>query len=103
MATTPLELLKKHVRADDFDTDDEKLQLYLDAAEEQVILATNRTKEELLGMGRDGQLPASLVQATLLMAASWYDNAEGIQSVQMHEMPYGVSSLVKPFVKIRGL
>lgn len=103
MAITPLELLKKHVRADDFDTDDEKLQVYLDAAEEQVILATNRTAEELLGLGRDGQLPASLVQATLLMAASWYDNAEGIQSVQMHEMPYGVSSLVKPFVKIRRL
>lgn len=96
---TSLELLKKHVRADDFDTDDLKLQLYLDAAEEQVIMATNRTADELLAMG-GGQLPASLVQATMLMAASWYDNAEGIQSVQMHEMPYGVSSLVKPFVKI---
>lgn len=58
MATIPLSLLKKHVRADDFDTDDEKLQLYLDAAEEQVVLATNRTADELMKMGgyADGRL-----------------------------------------------
>jgi uncharacterized phage protein (predicted DNA packaging) len=100
MATIPLSLLKKHVRADDFDTDDEKLQLYLDAAEEQVVLATNRTADELMEMG-GGALPPSIVQAVMLMAGSWYDNAEGTQGVQQHEVPFGVSALVKPFVRIR--
>ena len=100
MSIVSLELLKKHVRADDFDTDDEKLQQYLDAAEEQVIMATNRTADDLTAT-HNGSLPPSLVQAVLLMAASWYDNAESLSSVQMHEIPYGVSALVKPFVRIR--
>lgn len=99
MSTISLQFLKQHVRADDFDTDDEKLQLYLDAAEEQVVMATNRTIGELVQMG-GGQLPPSLIQAVMLMAAAWYDNAEGIQAQQMHEIPYGVTALVKPFVKI---
>ena len=46
-----LELFKKHVRADDFNADDEQLRQYLDAAEQQVIMATNRTEDELVEMG----------------------------------------------------
>ena len=41
-----LELLKKHVNADDFTADDTLLQHYLDAAEKYVIRYTRRTREE---------------------------------------------------------
>ena len=56
MSLVSLELFKKHVRADDFNTDDEQLQQYLDAAEQQVIMATNRTENELVEMG-GGEFP----------------------------------------------
>ena len=48
MATVDLELLKKHVRADDFADDDEYLAHLLDAAEQYVCTATNREAAELL-------------------------------------------------------
>lgn len=65
MATVDLELLKKHVHADDFTDDDEYLQHLLGAAEQYVCTATNRTKDELLEAG-GGDFPAMLQQAVLL-------------------------------------
>ena len=45
MAELNLTLLKKHVRADDFNDDDTYLQHLLDTAKEAVIKATNRTEQ----------------------------------------------------------
>jgi hypothetical protein len=53
MATVvSLGLFKKHVRADDFADDDTYLQHLIDAAQESVINATNRTESELTEYGR---------------------------------------------------
>ena len=46
MATIDIELLKKHVRADDFSDDDTYLAHLLEAAEQYVCTATNRTSAE---------------------------------------------------------
>ena len=46
-----LQMLKKQVRADDFTDDDDYLQSLLDAAEEFILVYTNRTKDELIDMG----------------------------------------------------
>ena len=61
MATVDLELLKKHVRADDFADDDDYLAFLLDAAERHVCNATNREAEELIEMGCYIQLNAASV------------------------------------------
>lgn len=90
MGIVDLELFKKHVRADDFNSDDLALQQYLDSAEEQVIMATNRTEEELLEMG-GGELPAMLVQAILMIAAANYANPENTAGVQYYEVPWGAT------------
>ena len=99
MATVSLELFKKHVRADDFNDDDEQLQQYLDAAERQVIMATNRTEEELVAMG-GGKLPPMRVQAVLMRAAANYANPENTTGVQYREVPWGATALIKPFRKL---
>lgn len=99
MATTKLELLKKHVRADDFSDDDDYLLHLLSAAEEYVCTATNRTSAELLEMGGDA-LPATLQQAVLLIAGHWYNQREAVSGVQMAEVPYTLQALVKPYRKL---
>lgn len=55
MSHTSLTLFKQHVRADDFADDDAYLQQCLDAAEQQVVTATNRTLDELLALGPTGK------------------------------------------------
>lgn len=99
MPEVPLTLLKKHVRADDFEEDDDLLAHYLEAAEETVVGATHRSLEELKEMG-GGNLPMRLQQAILLTAAHWYANREGVAAVQMQEVPMGFAALVKPFRRL---
>jgi len=101
MAIVKLELLKKHVRADDFSDDDDYLMHLLEAAEEYVCTATNRTSAELLALGSTGDsLPASLQQAVLLIAGHWYNQREAVSGVQMAEVPYTLQALVKPYRKL---
>ena len=99
MATVDLELLKKHVRADDFADDDEYLAHLLDAAEQYVCTATNREAAELLEMG-GGKLPIMLQQAVLLIAGHWYNQREAVSGVQMAEVPYTLQALIKPYRKL---
>lgn len=94
-------LLKKQVRADDFHDDDAYLDSLLEAATETVIKYTNRTEEELLALGEDGEnLPKMLQQAVLMLAAHWYNQRESVAQAQMQEVPYSVSALVKPFRRL---
>ena len=99
-----LELLKKHVRADEFSEDDDYLQHLLDAAVEYVRTSTNRTEKELLelGGGDEKLLPTDepLQQAVLLTAGHWYNQREAVSGVQMAEVPYTFQALVKPFRKL---
>lgn len=97
MSHTSLLLLKKHVRADDFTSDDIYLQHLLDAAEESVVGMTNRTPDELL---EDGEFPLRLQQAVLLLAGHWYNQREAVSGVQMHSVPFALDALVKPFRKL---
>ena len=67
---TDFALFKQHVRADDFDDDDAYLRHLLEAAEEAVVRATNRTAAELVARG-GGQLPRALSVAAFSLAAHW--------------------------------
>lgn len=99
MAVVSLALFKKHVRADDFADDDEYLSYLLEVAEETVIIATNRTGQELLD-GNNGVVPAPLQHAIMMLAAHWYNQRESVSSVQMHEVPDSLQALVKPYRKL---
>ncbi len=99
MAVVSLALFKKHVRADDFADDDEYLAHLLEAAEVSVIIATNRTEQELTD-GNAGKFPVPLTQAVMMLAAHWYNQRESVSSVQMHEVPNALQALIKPYRKL---
>lgn len=99
MEIVSLDLLKKHVRADDFTADDDILRHYLTAAQDFIVRRVGRPVEELIEMG-GGTIPSEIAQATLMIAGHWYNQPEAVASIQMHEVPLGVLSLVKPFIKL---
>ncbi len=99
MAVTGLSVLKEYVHATEFDDDDAILQLILNASEDYVVGATGRTLEELLEMGGGDKLPDQLTLATLMVAAARYAQPEGETSQQAHELPFGVTTMVKQFRK----
>lgn len=99
MATVDIALLKLHVRADDFSDDDQYLAHLLDAAEQYVSNATNRTSDELVEIG-GGKLPVMLQQAVLMIAGHWYNQREAVSGVQMAEVPYTLQALIKPYRKL---
>ena len=94
---TDWELLKKSVRADDCDSDDELLSHLLDASMTYVTDATGRSASELAAMGTDGMYPPDLRQAVVMLAGHWYNQREAVSGVQMAEVPYSLQALVKPF------
>ncbi|MCR5841954.1 MAG: head-tail connector protein [Bacteroidales bacterium] len=99
MATCEAELLvllKKHVRADDFDADDALLQHYMRTAKDTVIDMSNRTAEEISAGGWDRLLD----QAVLMLAAHWYNQREAAAATQVTEVPFAVATLVKRFTKL---
>lgn len=96
-----LQLLKQHVRADDFADDDDYLTHLLAAATEHVTQATNRTSEELKALG-GGDYPMSLQQAILLLAGHWYNQREAVGTAQMAEVPYTLQALIKPYRRLAG-
>lgn len=99
MSLVSLELFKQHVRADDFADDDAYLAHLLGVAEEWVVRETNRSIGELKGLN-GGDFPLSLQQAIMMAAGHWYNQREGVSGVQMHEVPYSLRALVKPWTKL---
>ena len=99
MEIVSFDLIKKHVCADDFNADDDLLRHYLMAAQQTIIGRVGRSEIELLEIG-EGDYPAALKQAVMLLVGHWYDKREAVATVQMHEIPLGITSLVKPFIKL---
>lgn len=98
MSVVSLELLKKHVHADDFADDDVYLTHLLEAAETSVRTATNREWCELFDI--TGNFPAPLKHAVLMLAAHWYNQRESVSSVQMYEVPDSLQALIKPYRRL---
>ena len=96
---TDFDLFRKHCRADDFDDETEYLRFLLEAAEEAIVNATNRSAAELVEMG-GGEFPRSLRIAVDSLGAHWYNQREGVAAVQMHEVPATFEACVKPFKRL---
>ena len=101
MPRVSLELLKKHVYADDFTGDDDYLDHLLAVAEEQVDTLAGYSREELACIP-DEEYPMSLRQAILLRGVSLYAYREDIDTVQLSSVPDSLKALVKPWQKMRG-
>ncbi len=94
-----LKTFKQYVHATEFTDDDEIMQVILDSSEAFVVRETGRDIEELLEMG-NGKLPDQLVLCTLMVAASRYAQPEGESTQQAHEVPFGVTTMLKQYRKL---
>lgn len=99
MALTPLDIFKKHVNADDFADDDALLALYLDAAEQTLLLHVGRDASEMLRLG-GGALPPDFQLAVMFLAANAYHYREPVSAGTLSEVPYTLGVLLKPYVRL---
>lgn len=101
MRIVTLELLKRHVRADDLTTEDGYLAHVLEAAQRQVLDHLGWTDDELAVIP-DGEWPASVAHAVLLRAGTMYAYREDVDNGSLSPLPYGLTALLKPYRKMRG-
>lgn len=94
-----LATLKKQLRLDDYDGDDELLEGLLAAAEESVANAINRDVSEMMDE-RTGELPPPIAQAIIMMAVHLYSNPGVTDDRQQHTIPYGLMFLLKPYRRL---
>lgn len=92
--------IKSQARIDTSYTDeDSDLMRYGKAAERKILSDTGHTYAELLELGDDGNFPEDLVQAGLMLAATWYEYRENIQNLQMYHIDYTYNVLISDYVK----
>lgn len=107
--------LKAQMR-EDWDGEDELINLYGRAAEDAVIDGTGRTLEQLKRIGyaektgtmvdESEQLPEGnwfpnrLKVAALMLAAHYFRNREPIASVSQNAVPYTIDFFIKPYRKL---
>lgn len=72
------------------------LELYADAAEEQIEVDINRPLSELIPEGEDSY-PKKIKLAILLLVGHWYRNREAFSTVEMKEVPKTYNTLVASF------
>lgn len=72
------------------------LELYADAAEEQIEVDINRPLSELIPEG-ESSYPTKIKLAVLLLVGHWYRNREAFSTVEMKEVPKTYNTLVASF------
>jgi uncharacterized phage protein (predicted DNA packaging) len=72
------------------------LELYADAAEEQIEVDINRPLSELIPEG-EASCPKKIKLAVLLLVGHWYRNREAFSTVEMKEVPKTYNTLVASF------
>ena len=94
MVTVTLEELIAQTNA--LPEDQNLLELYADAAEEQVEVDTNMTLNELLPQGAHGY-PKKIKLAVLLLVGHWYRNREAFSTTELKEVPKTYNTLISSF------
>lgn len=100
MAEVSLELLKKELRMQsDFTCQDDILEVDLEAAESAIVAWCNRSVDELKGLG-SGAFPAPLLKAELALAKHMFTHDMVADERSLTATPFGISTLIKPYVKL---
>ena len=85
-------LVKKHLQIDeDFNDDEEYILLLIQVAEDAISHHLNIPLKNLL---KDGVLPASIIQAILLLIGNFYANREPVAYGTVVKIPYTVDYLL---------
>lgn len=99
MYVTPA-MMREHSRVDAGNASDEYLEMLTGAAEETVAWILQ--VDSLSDVAYDsGALPAPLVQAIMMLAATLYENRESEAPVEMHPSP-AFERMVRTYVRYKG-
>lgn len=103
-----LKLLKQHVNAVEFDSDDELLSMYIEQAVQQLLGVCNRSYSEIINMTEKmdfpvvkGGFPADFAGAILELAAAKYRYGEAYSESNFRLTPsfsMVISKYRKPFI-----
>jgi uncharacterized phage protein (predicted DNA packaging) len=92
-----LERVKKHLRLDASNTqEDDLLQLYATAAEDTILNLCNRSYDCLLECY--GEVPKPIVNASLLLVENQYTQRSVVSPTNLSAVPYSFDLLVKPYM-----
>lgn len=92
-----LERVKKHLRLDASNTqEDDLLQLYATAAEDTILNLCNRSYDCLLECY--GEVPKPIQNASLLLVENQYTQRSAISPTNLSAVPYSFDLLVKPYM-----
>ena len=108
-----MEELKAQMR-EDWDGEDEVINIYGCAAEDAVVAATRRSHDELKRMGyeeimgeKPGEVlpegnfyPSRLKLAVLMLAAHSHRTREPVSAMAQNVVPYTIDLYIKPYVKL---
>lgn len=94
-----LELIKQQCRIEqDFEDEDKILTLYGKSAENTMFNYIGRSYEEVMEIY--GEVPAPLVEATLMMVDKSYQHRSPASPQNMYYVLYGFDTLVKPYMRL---
>lgn len=88
--------LKKHVNVD-FNEDDSYLTGLIEVCEKAV---ENEINQPLTDLADEGDIPAPVRHAILLLAGNLYENREPVSYGKAVVVPYTISFLLTPYVKL---
>jgi uncharacterized phage protein (predicted DNA packaging) len=92
-----LERVKKHLRLDASNTqEDDLLQLYATAAEDTILNLCNRSYDCLLECY--GEVPKPIQNASLLLVENQYTQRSVVSPTNLSAVPYSFDLLVKPYM-----
>ena len=92
-----LGMVKKHLRLDASNTqEDDLLQLYASAAEDTILNLCNRSYDCLLECY--GEVPKPIQNASLLLVENQYTQRSVVSPTNLSSVPYSFDLLVKPYM-----
>ena len=94
-----IEYIKQHARID-MDCDDALLEQYALGTEDAMLALMNRTFENIMDVY--GEVPAPIVNASLLIVAQCYQNRETVSSQNLSPIAYSFDFLIRDFILLSG-
>lgn len=91
-----IDYIKQQSRID-YDCEDGLLELYGASAEDVVLKLLNRSLDDLKA-ANDGEVPASIMHATLIICDNSYQHRTPAETTNLSVVPYGVDMMLKPWM-----
>ena len=92
-----LAYIKAHSRIE-YDSEDELLTLYGNAAEETVMNICGTTYQKMIQ--EYTTIPSAVMQATLMLVDLSYQQRSPVSPSSMYAVPYTFDLLIKPYMKL---